>query len=83
MTRCETHPEEGMTYACPGCDTGGTSYQRADGSWRCYRCEADFDEPVERENRSTNPEGRPIGPHSAIGQRLMDADPDDLGAGPA
>ena len=58
------HPEEGMVYACPACDTA-TPFERtsqrvrigAPERFACYTCSAVFDEPVERPMRTRKPDG--------------------------
>lgn len=70
--------------ACPECDS--LDVQRlikpwsddrdAEPDYRCDRCTAHFDEPVQREPRGHRTRGH----LSPAGQALRDMDPDDVGA---
>lgn len=68
------HPESGMVYCCPACESCGfQSRIERDPRYRC-RCGHEFDDPDER--RSEN------GQHG-LSATLQETDPEDLGLTPA
>lgn len=66
MTTAErvTSDKEGMVLACPGCDQAGDIHRRNGGAnvhvgdpddpLACGNCSTSFEEPVERERRTTS-----------------------------
>lgn len=61
-----SHPDDGMVYACPECNTTRWIYERTgtgnayrgdpDKQYHCSECSTSFDELNERQNNSTNAE---------------------------
>lgn len=82
-----THPDAGMVYACPECDTADV-YRRENGGERnaakgvgdpcaCSVCPWTGEKPEPRpaHQRNTPPEG----PHRGLAKQLLDADAEDVG----
>jgi hypothetical protein len=66
----------GLVEACPECESSNINQRQfprtPDEEWFCLDCREAFGEPIHR------PPKQPGGNYSAIGKRLIEADPDDL-----
>lgn len=68
MSRASESPD--LTTACPECDSAEINERKSTTPpYHCTNCGHDFDEPIQRAVRT----------HNGIGQKLIEASPDDLG----